>query len=352
MLHEFDLPGNIHLDAQWQAPMLKVRLNGQLALQVQISVNEGIHCHATLITLFIQDTMQQRWALLAALHSVFMMETQLSKFYLQCTDYPHALSAWLQSGLVMSDTDGQFFCTRESLVQQPDLWLVGACHGTYPHSFLISNGKRHPRRPPQRYGVVYRRFIPWLGQWLTLRTLEAEPDLESIHHWMNTPRVAKFWGEEGDLKHHQAFIDKVLTDPHVHPLIACLDEQAFGYFEVYWAKEDRIAPFYAVGDYDRGIHMLVGESWARGPQRVAAWLPSLVHYIMLDDPRTQVVVCEPRADNARMISYLQHYDFAYLRQFDFPHKRAALMLLEREVWAQADWFNPPIAATELHQTVD
>jgi acetyl CoA:N6-hydroxylysine acetyl transferase len=342
MLYEFALPGKIRLDTQWQAPTLKVMLNGQLALQMQISANEGTHYHATLITLPIQNNIHQRWALLAALHSVFLIDTQLSTFSLQCSGYPQALSAWLQSGLVIDNADGQLFCTRECFVQQPDLWLLRSDYGIYPHSFVISNGKRHPHRPPQPHGIVYRRFIPWLGQWLTLRTLEAERDLESIHRWMNTPRVAQFWGEDGDLKHHQAFINNALTDRHVHPLIACLNEQAFAYFEVYWAKEDRIAPFYAVGDYDRGIHMLVGETWARGPQRVAAWLPSLVHYVMLDDPRTQVVVCEPRADNARMISYLQHYGFAYLRQFDFPHKRAALMQLEREVWAQADWFNPPI----------
>jgi len=87
------------------------------------------------------------------------------------------------------------------------------------------------------------------------------------------------------------------------------------------------------------VHMLVGEEWARGPHYVAAWLTSLVHYVMLDDPRTQTMVCEPRADNARMIAYLQQYGFAYLRQFEFPHKRAALLMLEREVFGQGAWLN-------------
>jgi len=215
--------------------------------------------------------------------------------------------------------------------------LPGGHSAAYPLAYVMSNGTRHPRRPPQPAGTVYRRFIPWLGQTLSLRTLDAEADLPAFHAWMNHPRVARFWEEQGDLAKHRAFIANALADPHVHPLVGCLDGQPFAYFEAYWAKEDRIAPFYPAGDHDRGIHMLVGEDWARGPQFVAAWLPSLLHYLMLDDPRTQAVVCEPRADNQRMIGYLQQYGFAYLRQFDFPHKRAALLVLEREVHAQGRW---------------
>jgi RimJ/RimL family protein N-acetyltransferase len=58
----------------------------------------------------------------------------------------------------------------------------------------------------------------------------------------------------------------------------------------------------------------------------------LVHYLFLDEPRTQRIVCEPRADNARMIQHLQALGFAKHKEFDFPHKRAALMVLERETF--------------------
>ncbi len=37
---------------------------------------------------------------------------------------------------------------------------------------------------------------------------------------------------------------------------------------------------------------------------MASWLSALVHYLFLDDPRTQRVVAEPRADNAKMIGYM------------------------------------------------
>ena len=63
---------------------------------------------------------------------------------------------------------------------------------------------------------------------------------------------------------------------------------------------------------------------------MASWLSALVHYLFLDDPRTQRVVAEPRADNAKMIGHMQGQGFYCEKEFDFPHKRAALMVVGRE----------------------
>jgi RimJ/RimL family protein N-acetyltransferase len=179
-------------------------------------------------------------------------------------------------------------------------------------------------------GEVYRRFDARLGAWISLRTLDIDLDLARFNRWQNSPRVASFWQEEGSLEQHREYLSKLEADPHTLTLIGCFDDQPFAYFEAYWAKEDRIAPFYDAGDYDRGIHMLVGEENHRGPHKVASWLSALTHYLFLDDPRTQRVVAEPRADNAKMIGHMQNQGFHCEKAFDFPHKRAALMVLGRE----------------------
>lgn len=189
----------------------------------------------------------------------------------------------------------------------------------------------HPQRPAKPQGEVYRRFDPQLGAWISLRTLDIELDLERFNRWQNTPRVLAFWDEGGSLDDHRQYLEKLADDPHTLTLIGCFDDQPFAYFEAYWAKEDRIAPFYDADDYDRGIHMLVGEQAHRGPHKVASWLSALTDYLLQDDPRTCRIVAEPRADNAKMIGYMQAQGYARIKEFDFPHKRAALMVLERTI---------------------
>ncbi|MGZ9712707.1 GNAT family N-acetyltransferase [Glaciimonas sp. GNP009] len=327
-------------------PRVKVVLDGQAlevwlddasSLRLLLGGTDSATRSAIIIGLNTTDAVGLRLAILGALNFLFATDVMVDTLKLDFSDYQQVLSSLLRSGLAVVDLNGQVLFTRDAFVQQPDLWLQVESSAAYPLAYVISNGKRHPRRPPNNPKTVYRRFIPWLNQWLTLRTLDLDTDLDSFHAWMNNPRVAKFWEEDGAIEKHRAFIINALADPHVHPLIGCLDDKPFGYFEVYWAKEDRIAPFYNATDYDRGLHMLVGEEWARGPHFISAWLNSLVHYVMLDDPRTQLIVCEPRADNVRMIDYLRQTGFAFHREFDFPHKRAALLILEREVFSQGPW---------------
>jgi RimJ/RimL family protein N-acetyltransferase len=184
--------------------------------------------------------------------------------------------------------------------------------------------------PPKPTGVVYRRRIPWLDKTFSFRTVDFAQDLPRFNRWMNDPAVVQFWQEAGDVDKHRAYLQTIADDPHMLSLIACFDDVPFGYFEVYWAKENRIAPFYDVDDHDRGWHVLIGEASFRGKPFATAWLTSISHYLFLDDPRTQRIVGEPRADHAQQIRNLERSGYIKIKEFDFPHKRAQLMWILRE----------------------
>ena len=127
-------------------------------------------------------------------------------------------------------------------------------------------------------------------------------DTQLLHDWMNQPRVSSAWGVQGPIEVQREFLTNGLNDKHSFPAIGCWDGKPFGYFEIYWVKEDKLGRFVTGREsshYDRGIHALVGEQEFRGAHRVKIWLSALVHYCWLADLRTQRVLLEPRVDNRK-----------------------------------------------------
>jgi RimJ/RimL family protein N-acetyltransferase len=317
------LPNGSRLVADETETGLSLSLEGQPLIQLNLTCEPEV-----LLQLREGARLLDSRAVWAACYWMFARDPACKHLVWQLDEAPP--EALLSGLLVATETAGQYRSERALFWQLPQPWLGDALTGCYPQQMVISTGKRHPLRPPKPGGEVYRRFDARLGAWISLRTVDIDEDLARFNRWQNSPRVASFWQEQGSLEQHREYLGKLQADPHTLTLIGCFDDQPFAYFEAYWAKEDRIAPFYDAGDHDRGIHMLVGEEQHRGPHKVASWLSALVHYLFLDDPRTQRVVAEPRADNAKMIGHMQGQGFYCQKEFDFPHKRAALMALERE----------------------
>jgi acetyl CoA:N6-hydroxylysine acetyl transferase len=102
-------------------------------------------------------------------------------------------------GLVLRDENKQMIVRAELFLQQPTPWLRQPQPYGFPLTYTLRQGARHPLRPPKPVGVVYERYIPWLGATLSFRTVDLQHDLESFSRWMNDPVVAAAWREEGDL---------------------------------------------------------------------------------------------------------------------------------------------------------
>ena len=223
-----------------------------------------------------------------------------------------------------------------------------------PPQYTFTNSIRHPIRPkPPAQGVTfYTRYVPSVGQYLSFRTaslgtkspkyhgptsggtnttlnflpphsgvsastlpslgnINIHPsDTELLHEWMNQPRVAAAWGVSGPIETQETFLKNALNDKHSFPAIGCWAGKPFGYFELYWVKEDQLGRHLTgsdVNDWDRGFHALVGEQEFRGRHRVNVWTSALVHYFWLCDPRTQRVLVEPRTDNVKWVFFYSFF---------------------------------------------
>jgi acetyl CoA:N6-hydroxylysine acetyl transferase len=301
-----------------QANTVSVRQGGQTLLQVTLKADQAkinaIECQG-----------EQFLAACCAMFSSYSL-TKLTRS-ISMPSHPLCNIFWQKNEL------NQWQLESKALNQYAALWLAPKLPVWYPQVQILDHkGSYHPRRPtqPQAKGELYRRFDPSINASISLLELDINQHAQLFSDWQNNPRVAAFWDQTGTLEAHTAYLHALQKDPKTWPLIACIDHEPFAYFEVYWAKEDSIAPYFDVQDFDRGIHMLVGNEQHRGPHKVQAWLDALCHFIFLNDARTARIVSEPRADNQRMINYMQRQNFVRLKEFNFPHKRAALMLLMRD----------------------
>ncbi len=222
--------------------------------------------------------------------------------------------------------------SRATFWQQPVLWLTAPSSAGAPLRYTMHDGRRHPVRAPAPVGVVYRRYMPTVGMTFSLRTVDVAADTDTFHQWMNLERVAYFWDFKNTRDQHAAYLAAQCADAHMHPLMGCFDDEPFAYFEVYWAKEDRIAPFYDADDFDRGLHLLTGNSDFQSAGKLRAWFNGVLHYMFLDDPRTRRLVGVPRIDHTRHIAWLHRLGAFTLKEFDLPHKRAALVMIERATY--------------------
>ncbi len=230
--------------------------------------------------------------------------------------------------------DGQAL-RRDSFYQWPQLWTSAQSLSCRPCQFTHSTegqrSVRHPKRPPQPKGELYRRFVPSLGRWLSFRVIQAREDLDLFHQWMNQTRVAPVWELGKPKEELYQYLVEHEQDPHCISCIGCFDDEPFGYFELYWTPEDRLGGYYDYWPHDRGLHLLVGNRRFLGKHYFHAWLTGLSHFLFLDEPRTMRLYGEPRADNRGLLQYTQSIPcWHLLREFDFPHKRAALMETTRD----------------------
>ncbi|HSK41074.1 MAG TPA: GNAT family N-acetyltransferase, partial [Arenibaculum sp.] len=222
-------------------------------------------------------------------------------------------------------------CRRSAFLQVPLLWHAPGAVVPFPTMPVpCIHGGTHPQRPPAPHGTVYERFLPDIGMTLTFRTIDRVRDLDLFHSWMNDGRVAYYWELARPKDELAAYLEQLDADPHAYALIGSLDGDPACYFETYWAKEDRLGAYYEADDFDRGWHVLVGNTAHLGRKKTASWFRSINHYLFLDDPRTRRIVGEPRAEHVRMLRYAEQTGFVKVKEFDFPHKRSALMRCDRD----------------------
>ncbi|KAJ3985382.1 putative acyltransferase [Lentinula detonsa] len=202
----------------------------------------------------------------------------------------------------------------------------------------------HPLRPPKPApgSVIYSRFIFTVNERLRFIHIDANNSahFEAYARWQNSDRVNVGWKERGPDAKHRKYLADHLADPHTLGFVIEWNGELAGYGELCWVKEDPMGTYVGgLGNYDQSTHLLIGEEKFRGRHRFTAIVTSLRHACFLRDPRTEIVVAEPRADLPIVQQLIAYLPEELNREFELPHKRAAFVVMRRERFFQAAMLN-------------
>ncbi|MFW7380669.1 MAG: GNAT family N-acetyltransferase [Oligoflexus sp.] len=236
---------------------------------------------------------------------------------------------YVQAYVHRNGNDWQF--DRSTFYQCPLLWHREPAYLCRAERWQRTQDRLHPIRPKPAPGCIYRRYLPELKEEISFDLLNFDEHLDIFTEWQNQARVAAFWELNQSREELKSYLQKLNDDPHAIPVIVNFNAITVGYFEIYWTMEDRLGPHYDAEAYDRGFHFLIGNRRFLGPKYTAQILKAATHMIFLDDVRTRRIMGEPRFDNQMLLRYLQIFPaWEKLCEFDFPHKRAALLACHRQ----------------------
>ena len=235
------------------------------------------------------------------------------------------------------DSDDVIRFARHQFFQLRGIWHIERDFNpkietwTHTQAWTSKVERIHPVRTDVQTGTLYSKYVPEIEKTLSFKMIDPATDLDIFHKWHNQPRIADFWELGLSKPELLDYIQKSLKDPHTFPMLLLCNDVPVGYFEMYWCREDRLAPYYESEAYDRGFHFLIGEDSFLGFKNTDATLKVLTHFLFMEDLRTRRLMAEPRSDNTKVLKYIETFvAWKKLFEFDFPHKRSAMLECTRE----------------------
>lgn len=99
--------------------------------------------------------------------------------------------------------------------------------------------------------AIYQEHFPLLKKVVWARKVDIEEDVDIIHRWMNSSHVRKFWHMAWPKEKIRAYLEEKLNTENFDPCVICIDDERFGYLEIYHPHTDPVGEAYDVqkGDY-------------------------------------------------------------------------------------------------------
>lgn len=228
----------------------------------------------------------------------------------------------------------------EYLLESPTLWQKGnfrCCINEFNENTLKDPWSIYNKIDNPLFKIESKKYecIEYQAKYkdhlIEFVPLDIDRDLELFYNWQNQDFVSEFWELDLSKDELKAYLKSLVQSPFQDPYIYKVNGEAVGYFEFYWAIEDRIAPFAHPKTHDRGLHLLIGNKKFLNTRFVYLAMLHASKFLFEQNPLTQNIFGEPRSDNKKILKFCEKLPgWRFIKEFDFPHKRAALLECNRE----------------------
>jgi RimJ/RimL family protein N-acetyltransferase len=158
-------------------------------------------------------------------------------------------------------------------------------------------------------------------------------DAARIALWMSQPHIQRWWQQDWSVERWASEISGQAAGEHSVPCVAAVDEEDFGYVELYRVRLDRLAEYYSYDEHDWGVHVAIGDVTRVGRGLGRQLLRALADAVLQADPACRRVVAEPDIENTPSIRAFGAAGFVQQEQLQLPDKTAVLMVRTRTLEA-------------------
>lgn len=168
------------------------------------------------------------------------------------------------------------------------------------------------------------------GKICEFRLFDLDKDLDDFHRWHNSSFISDFWELDKDKAYLEDYIYELIDGQTSIPVIYSIDGENVGYFEIYWAYDDRISSYVDASYFDRGLHLLIGNQSYLRTSFVLDSIKEMTKFLFDSCSLTGKVFGEPRLDNTKIIKIAQNLPGWEVKgEIIFPHKTARHLECER-----------------------
>ena len=168
---------------------------------------------------------------------------------------------------------------------------------------------------------------PWSA---TPVTSEEGQTIELVARWMAAPHVARHWHQDWSIDEWGAEIDAQRAHPHSRPWIVAHEGEPVAYVEVYRPAIDLLTGSMTTDPHDLGVHLAVGDPGRVGRGVGSAVLRAVGDGLLAADPECRRVLGDPDTGHDAARGAFAKAGYRLVAEVDLPHKRAAVMALERK----------------------